>query len=130
MPEVLIALATGLTPSASARARSFIRLSTFIGVSSLCSSGAWAAWRISSSNTARGEGAALQTMSHCVASGSGMYSEACRPSRRKCGRPLPYLSTAIMLAQLESYLGSCATAAGSGAVKTASHSRQRSRCTR
>ena len=35
-----------------------------------------------------------------------------------------------MLAQLESYLGSCATAAGSGAVKIASHSRQRSRCSR
>ena len=50
----------------------FIRLSTFIGVSSLCSSGACAAWRISSSNTARGDGAALETMSHCVASGSGM----------------------------------------------------------
>ena len=40
MPEVLIALATGLAPPASALARSFIRLSTFIGVSSLCSSGA------------------------------------------------------------------------------------------
>ncbi len=60
---------------------------------------------------ARGDGAALATMSHCVASGSGMYSEACRPSRRKCGMPWPYLSMAIMLAQLESYLGSEATAA-------------------
>ena len=97
MPEVLIALATGLAPPASALARSFIRLSTFIGVSSLCSSGAWAAWRISSSNTARGAGAALEMISHCVASGSGMYSEACRPSRRKCGRPLPYLQLGHLL---------------------------------
>ncbi len=42
--------------------------------------------------------------------------------------PLPYLSSAIMLAQLESYLGSEGTAAGKEAVKTVSHSRQRSRC--
>ena len=43
MPEVLIALAAGLMPAASARSRSAIRLSTFMGVSSLCSSGAYAA---------------------------------------------------------------------------------------
>ena len=35
-----------------------------------------------------------------------------------------------MLAQLASYLGQEATPAGSGAVKMASHSRQRSRCSR
>lgn len=42
--------------------------------------------------------------------------------------PLPKRSKAIIAAQLESYLGSAATAAGKGAVKMASHSRQRSRC--
>ena len=43
MPEVLIAFAPGFFPAASALARSAIRLSTFMGVSSLCSSGACAA---------------------------------------------------------------------------------------
>ena len=81
-PEVLIASAAGLTPPASARLRSAISSSTRMGVSSLCSSGAWAAWRISSWNTARGAGEALETISHWVASGSGMYSEACSPWSR------------------------------------------------
>ena len=89
MPEVLIALATGLTPAASARARSAIRASTLMGVSSLCSSGACAACTINASRIARGAGTALDMMSHCVASGIGTYSEACRPSSRKCGMPLP-----------------------------------------
>jgi hypothetical protein len=89
MPEVLMALAAGLTPSASALARWAIRLSTFMGVSSLCSSGACAACTINAWKTARGAGTALETMSHGVASGSGTYSEACRPSSRKCGMPLP-----------------------------------------
>ena len=46
MPDVLIALATGLRPEASARDRAAIRLSTFMGVSSLCNSGACAACTI------------------------------------------------------------------------------------
>ena len=96
-----------------------------IVVSSLCSTFPWAACRISSSYAASIRPAASFTISHCVVAGSGSPRFFCKRSSRWNGNPLPYLSTAIMAAEVASYF-SGPTPGGGRAVKTSPQRLQRS----
>ena len=57
------------------------------------------------------------TISHCVAAGSGIPRHPWSRSRRWKGSPLPYFSSAIMLALVSSYF-SAPTPSGGSAVNT------------
>ena len=59
-------------------------------------------------------------MSHCVEAGTGIPRLSCMAARRLNGKPLPYLSTAIMVAALSSYL-LVATPSGGGVVNSSPH---------
>jgi len=65
------------------------------------------------------------TISHWVEAGSGISRFSCSPCRRWKGNPLPYFSSAIMLAAVASYF-SVPTPAGASAVYTSPHRLQRS----
>ena len=100
---------------------------TFIAVSSLWRTWPWAAWRISSSWAGSIDAAKRATISHCVAAGKGMPRLPWSRSRRLNGSPLPYLSSAIMLADSASYFSE-PTSGGASAVKIVPHKWQRSFC--
>src|ERR1035438_4680330 len=91
--------------------------STRMDVSSLCTTSPCAAWRVSSCSAGWRMTAVSATISHCVATGSGMPRLFSRPCSLYHGTPLPYRSRAIMLAAVSSYFFS-PTPSGAAAVNT------------
>jgi hypothetical protein len=88
----------------------FGQLGSEPGVQSLWSTSSAAACRTSSSQAGNIWAAVSAAISHCVEAGSAIPKQSC--SRLK-GRPLPYLSSAIMLAADGSYFSDPTFAGGS-----------------